>query len=163
MSTTPMRQIPREQLSDQHRLAWDTLNELTGEPTFIEVFAQAPELLDFVMLRFYGEIFFGGRVEQRYKQLARLRLSQIHGCATCNKQNVPGALEAGISQEQVDALDDVDNGPFTEAEAAVVKFAEQVALTNHQGQLDAESPADFDHTPLHDDSLSKCRRRGDHG
>ena len=68
-------------------MAWDGLNGLTGEPTFIEVFAQAPELLDFVMTRFYGEIFFAGRVEQRYKQLARLRLSQIHGCATCNKQS----------------------------------------------------------------------------
>ena len=138
MSATPMQRIPREQLSDPHRLAWDGLNGLTGEPTFVEVFAQAPELLDFVMTRFYGEIFFAGRVEQRYKQLARLRLSQIHGCATCNKQNVPGALAEGITQGQVDALDDVDNGPFTEAEAAVVRFAEQVALTNHSGHLDAD-------------------------
>ncbi len=138
MSNTPMQRIPRDELSEGHRLAWDTLNGLTGEPTFIEVFAQAPELLDFVMGSFYTDIFFGGRVDQRYKQLARLRLSQIHGCRTCNKQNVPGALEAGISQEQVDTLHDVDNGPFTEAERAVVKFAEQVALTNHQGHLDEE-------------------------
>lgn len=136
MSKTPMQRIPRDQLSAGHRLAWDTLDELTGEPTFIEVFAQAPELLDFVMGHFYTDIFFGGRVEQRYKQLARLRLSQIHGCATCNKQNVPGALAAGISQAQVDTLHEVDEGPFTEAERAVVRFAEQVALTNHQGHLD---------------------------
>ena len=36
-----------------------------------------------------------GGVDQRYKQLVRLRLSLVHGCRTCNRQNVPGALAAG--------------------------------------------------------------------
>ncbi len=71
-------------------------NKLTGDATFVEVFAQAPEMLEFVMQQFYAKVFFGGAVEQRYKQLARLKLSLIHGCRTCNKQNIPGALEAGI-------------------------------------------------------------------
>ncbi len=136
MSNTPFARIPRDELSEGAQVAWDHLNKLTGEPTFVEVFANAPQMLDFVMNKFYGEIFFAGNVEQRYKQLARLRLSLIHGCRTCNKQNVPGSLEAGISQEQVDALEDVDNGPFTDAEKAVVKFAEQMALTNHEGKID---------------------------
>ena len=66
------------------------LNGLTGSATFVEVFAQTPQLLEFVMNEFYMKLFFGGEVAQRYKQLARLRLSLLHGCRTCNKQNIPG-------------------------------------------------------------------------
>jgi alkylhydroperoxidase family enzyme len=135
MSDTLMNRIPRAKLPPALHLAWDTLNGLTGEPTFVEVFAQNPAMLDFVMNQFYAGIFFGGQVAQRYKQLARLRLSMTHGCRTCNKQNVPGALAAGISQAQIDAIDDYENGPFTEAERAVLAYADQVALTNMHGEM----------------------------
>ena len=114
------------------------MNGLTGDATFVEVFAQAPELLQFVMGQFYMPLFFGGRVAQRYKQLVRLKLSIEHGCLTCNKQNVPGALAAGITQAQVDAMDRYESGPFTDAEKAVIAYADQVKMTNHQGQLTPE-------------------------
>jgi hypothetical protein len=100
MVDTLFTRTPRESLPEGIQPAWDMLNKLTGEPTFIEVFAQAPELLNLVMNEFYMKVFFGGRVEQRYKQLVRLRLSIVHGCRTCNKQNVPGALEAGIHRRR---------------------------------------------------------------
>ena len=138
MADTPMTRIPRGQLADEFGLAWDTLNGLTGEPTFVEVFAQAPDVLRFVMNDFYANLFFGGKVDQRYKQLARLKLSQVHGCRTCNKQNVPGALEAGFSQEQVDAMEDYETGPFTDAEKAVLRFADQMVLTNMAGDMSDE-------------------------
>lgn len=137
MTDTPFTRIPRAELPQEFHLAWDTLNRLTGEPTFVEVFAQAPDLLNFVMGDFYTKVFFGGVVDQRYKQLARLKLSIEHGCRTCNKQNVPGALAAGFTQAQVDALDDYDNGPFTDAEKAVIRYADQVKLTNPNGAVDA--------------------------
>ena len=97
MSNTLLARTPRAELDPEFHLAWDTLNRLTGEPTFVEVFASNPEMLDFVMNRFYAGVFFGGKVDQRYKQLARLELSLLHGCRTCNKQNVPGALEAKLA------------------------------------------------------------------
>jgi alkylhydroperoxidase family enzyme len=62
----------------------------------------------------------------------------VHGCRTCNKQNVPGALEAGISQEQIDAMDDYDNGLFSEADKAVLRFADQMVLTNMDGDMDEQ-------------------------
>jgi len=136
MADTPMHRIPRDELPEEFRVAWDALNQLTGEPTFVEVFANAPEVLRFVMGDFYAKLFFGGEVPQRYKQLARLKLSLVHGCRTCNRQNVPGALEAGISQAQIDALDDYERGPFSDAEKAVLAFAEQMALTNMAGDMD---------------------------
>ncbi len=135
MSRTPLSRMTPEDMPDELRQVWATLNELTGEPTFVEVFAQAPELLNFVMSQFYGEIFFGGRVEERYKQLARLRLSQIHGCRTCNKQNVPGARSSGFSDAQIEAMPAPTPELFDEAELAVLEYAEQMALTNHDGRM----------------------------
>ena len=91
MAGTLLHRTPRSELPQEFHLAWDTLNQLTGEPAFVEAFAANPAMLEFVMNRFYAGIFFGGQVDQRYKQLARLKLSLLHGCRTCNKQNVPGA------------------------------------------------------------------------
>jgi len=138
MSQTLLTRIPGDHLEPQWRPAWETLRDLTGSATFVEVFAQAPQVLDFVMNKFYIPLFFGGQVEQRYKQLARLKLSLLHGCQTCNKQNIPGARAAGFTKEQIDALIAVDHSPFTAAERAVLAYAEQVALTNMSGAL---SPA----------------------
>ncbi len=140
MSTTPFTRTARDRLPPDFQPAWDMLNRLTGEPTFIEVFAQAPDLLAFVMDAFYTKLFFGGRVDPRYKQLVRLRLSVVHGCRTCNKQNVPGALAAGINQEQVDAIvaGRHADGPFDEADRAVLEYADQMVLTNLHGEV---SPA----------------------
>ncbi len=135
MADNQFTRLARDEMEPRWQPAWDTLQRLTGAATFVEVFAQAPEVLDFVMQKFYMGLFFGGQVAQRYKQLARLKLSLLHGCQTCNKQNVPGALEAGFSQQQIDALISGDTSPFTPAERAVIEYAEQVALTNMQGEM----------------------------
>ncbi len=140
MTSTAFSRTPRERLEPRWHQAWDTLTELTGDATFVEVFAQAPQMLDFVMNRFYGPVFFGGRVDQRYKQLARLKLSLLHGCRTCNKQNVPGALSAGFTQQQIESLAAGDAASFAPAERAVIRYAEQIALTNMEGEM---SPALF--------------------
>lgn len=140
MTQTLFTRTPRAALPEGIAPAWDMLNKLTGEPTFIEVFAQAPHLLNLVMNEFYMKVFFGGEVPQRYKQLARLRLSLVHGCRTCNKQNVPGALEAGFTQPQIDAL--IANTPseplFTAADLAVIEYTDQMVLTNMHGELAPE-------------------------
>jgi alkylhydroperoxidase family enzyme len=138
MSDTLFTRVPRSALPAEFHLAWDTLQGLTGDATFVEVFAQNPSMLDFVMNKFYGPVFFGGHVDNRYKQLARLKLSLIHGCRTCNKQNVPGALAAGITEAQVAAMDDFERGPFTDAEKAVIAYAAEVALTNIEGRMRPE-------------------------
>lgn len=153
MAETSLKRIPREELAQEFQVAWDALNKLTGEPTFVEVFAQAPDILRFVMNDFYTKLFFGGRVDQRYKQLVRLRLSLVHGCRTCNKQNVPGALDAGISEDQIDAMDRYEDGPFTDADKAVLRFADQMVLTNMAGDMDVKLYAALS---LHFDDAEIC-------
>jgi alkylhydroperoxidase family enzyme len=144
--TTLFTHIDRDHLTPEFQPAWDALHRLTGDATFVEVFAQAPAMLEFVMQKFYMSVFFGGQVEQRYKQLARLRLSLIHGCRTCNKQNVPGALEAGFTPAQIDALRDDRLDAFSAADRAVVEYADQVALSNIEGRM---TPALFERLRAH--------------
>ena len=135
MADTVMSRIPRERLSPEWQGAWDMLNGLTGEPAFIEAMANAPELLNFAMVEFYQKIFFGGRVEQKYKQLLRLRLSLAHGCRSCNLQNATGAREAGYSDAQIAAIEG-DRSLFDDAERVVLEFADEMVLTNPGGRLD---------------------------
>ncbi len=138
MSETLLTRVPREELSEGARMAWDALNELTGTPTFVDVFAQAPELLDFAMVQFYQNIFFDGRVGEKHKQLSRLRLSMNHGCRTCNLQNLIGVGSIGYSQEQIDAMWRQDYSSFTEDEQAVMELADELALNNPDGELTPE-------------------------
>jgi alkylhydroperoxidase family enzyme len=53
----------------------------TGDAAFIQSAANAPELLHWYHEEFYGKLFYSGRVEIRVKELIRLKLSKIHGCA----------------------------------------------------------------------------------
>ncbi|MEL7373171.1 MAG: carboxymuconolactone decarboxylase family protein, partial [Pseudomonadota bacterium] len=118
----------------------DMLNKLTGEPAFVEAFATAPHVLNFVMGDFYQRLFFEGQVDQRYKQIARLRLSVLHGCRTCNKQNTVGAAEAGLSADAISAIMgeyDISDA-LTAADKAVIAYADRVALTNPEGRLTPE-------------------------
>ncbi|NIM69902.1 MAG: carboxymuconolactone decarboxylase family protein [Xanthomonadales bacterium] len=138
MSETLLTRVPPEELSEGARAAWEALNELTNVPTFVEVFAKAPELLDFAMVQFYQNIFFQGRVAERYKQLSRLRLSMNHGCRTCNLQNLVGVADIGYSQDQIDAMWRQDYAGFSEDEQAVMELADEIALNNPHGKLTPE-------------------------
>ncbi|MEO1596032.1 MAG: carboxymuconolactone decarboxylase family protein [Pseudomonadota bacterium] len=141
MTAMTLERIPRDELPEQFAPAWDMLNKLTGEPAFVEAFATAPHVLGFVMGDFYQRLFFEGHVEQRYKQIARLRLSVLHGCRTCNKQNTVGAAEAGLSAGEISAImgGEYDlSDELTGADKAVIAYADQVALTNPEGRLTSE-------------------------
>lgn len=153
MNATPMNKLDTSQMSEELQTIRQTLNNLTGEATFVDVFAQAPELIDFVMKKFYGEIFFDGRVDEKYKQLVRLRLSLSHGCRTCNLQNIPGSKAAGISEAKISALQNGTYDAFEGSELAVVRFAEQMLLTNHDGRLSQEL---YDQLSEHFDNAQIC-------
>ena len=68
MAETLFTRTPRDKLPEKFHLAWDTLNALTGEPAFVEVFASNPEMLEFVMNQFYMGVFFGGKTPGFYWQ-----------------------------------------------------------------------------------------------
>ena len=61
-----------------------TIGEVPFTPRakqILEVAANAPHITHFYFDQFYGEVFYGGKVAVRIKELVRLRLSRLHGCA----------------------------------------------------------------------------------
>ncbi len=134
MNDTILPRVPREEMTDAAGAAFDALHELSGDATFVEVFASAPELLNFAMVDFYQKLFFEGRVDERYMQLARLRLSMNHGCRTCNLQNVKGVASFGYTEKQIDDMWAGDYNSFSEDEQAVMELADEIALNNREGE-----------------------------
>ena len=117
---------------------WESANQLPGDATFIEVFGSNPKVFDWYINDFYQNLFYSGRIETTLVELIRLRLANIHGCAFCNKGDSVHALEAGISQQQIDSLDDPKEPLFSKREILALELANTMALTNLKGQLSEE-------------------------
>ena len=128
----------REQMSPVLQSIWDKSVETSGDATFVAIGANNPGLLEWYIKSFYDRVFYDGCVPTKIMELLRLRLSNIHGCRYCNKGNTQSALEAGVTQQQIDSLFEYEQGPFTDAEKAALRLADQIVLTNHDGQLTTE-------------------------
>ena len=85
---------------------------------------------------FYNRVFYGGRVPVRIKELIRLRLSTVHGCAFCNRGNRLDAVATGLSDAQVLAISDETAACWSPAERAALRLAAAMALTAPRGHLD---------------------------
>ncbi|MEZ5486250.1 MAG: carboxymuconolactone decarboxylase family protein [Steroidobacteraceae bacterium] len=136
----PQPQLPRierDALPPAMQASYDRALAIRGDATFIQVAAHAPELFTWYG-EFYQRVFHGGRVPLRIKELVRLRLSTVHGCAFCNRGNRLDAREAGLSEAQLRAIDDPESSLWDPAERAALRLAGQMTLTNPAGQLDAE-------------------------
>lgn len=134
-----LNKVRPEDLPENINQAREKSMALRGDGTFFEVFGNHPDLYKWYIDRFYQELFYAERIEQSIKELLRYKLSTLHGCKFCNQGNRLEALAAGLSQEQIDHFDDFENGPFTEKEKEVLRLAEQMAMTNPNGQLTKEN------------------------
>lgn len=143
--------VPRDDLPAPMQGAYDRALAIRGDATFIQVAGHAPELYEWYAT-FYQQVFYGGRVPVRIKELVRLRLSTVHGCAFCNKGNRLDAMKAGLSEAQVRAIDEPLADVWAPDERAALKIAGAMALTNAGGRLDQalyrEARAFFDDAQL---------------
>ncbi|MEQ8388619.1 MAG: carboxymuconolactone decarboxylase family protein [Alphaproteobacteria bacterium] len=135
MPTPHLPRVPRKAMPAHLQKLWDVGMERTGEATVIEVFANAPELLDWYFDDFYQGIFYKGRVDVRSKEILRLKLSKQHGCFFCNRNNTVDCLAAGITQEQIDSIQDPSPAIFSDKDLAIIELADQMMLQNMSGEL----------------------------
>jgi AhpD family alkylhydroperoxidase len=135
--------LPRAAMPERWRAAAERAEEIRGESTLIEVLAQAPELLGWYYDGFYAEVFFKGRVDRRVKEVLRLRLSTLHGCAFCNKGNTRSAIEAGVTEEQVAAIRRIAAPCFDDRDRTVMRLADEMALPNMAGAVSPELAAEL--------------------
>jgi AhpD family alkylhydroperoxidase len=136
MPNPHLKKIPRAELPPQLQTLWEAAMRDRDEATLIEVAGNAPEVLDWYYNSFYARMFFEGRVDTRIKQLARMKLSTMHGCAFCNRGNSKAALADGVTQEQLDALFCPDSPLFDDRERAVLRLCEEMTLANMDGYMD---------------------------
>jgi AhpD family alkylhydroperoxidase len=137
MEPTPLLpRVPAEMLNEAMRASRERALALRGDATFIEVAANAPHMFDWYA-RFYAEVFYGGRVPVRFKELVRLRLSTLHGCAFCNKGNRVDAARAGFTDAQLRAIDAPESAVWSEEERAILEVAARMSLQQPGASLDA--------------------------
>ncbi len=118
----------RADLPPELHNAWDRSLERRGEAKFVGGVGHNPELLQWYFDAFYQDLFYGGCVAVRYKELGRLRLSEIHGCRSCNQGNRLDAADAGLSVLQIEHIGDAAHSCFSASERAVLALADLVSL-----------------------------------
>ena len=109
--------------------------KIHGEGDRIEIFGNAPHVYSFYKKDFYERLFYRGVVDIQAKELLRLRLAGVHGCAHCNRGDRIASIEAGISAEKVNSIMNVNAKCFDERERAIIDLADQISLTNMHGEL----------------------------
>jgi uncharacterized peroxidase-related enzyme len=106
-----------------------SLEAKTKKPNaFFRVMAHRPEVLkSFVPL--YGAIAGAGVVEGRVKELVYLTCSIANQCAFCTAAHVASSRKAGITEDDVRALQEGGEQPFSAAERAAIAYARDLTRT----------------------------------
>jgi AhpD family alkylhydroperoxidase len=87
-------------------------------------------------------------IDHRLRELLRIRVSQLNGCAYCVDMHTKDARAVGESEQRIYALPVWQETPFFDArERAALAFAEQVALvssTHVPAEAYSAAAAEFD-------------------
>lgn len=105
------------------------LEKKSGKPNhFFRTMANRPEVLkNFVPL--YGAIVGPGTVERRIKELVYLSVSFANECAYCSAAHSASGKKAGISEEELTALQTEQDAPFSGADRAAIQYARELTRT----------------------------------
>ena len=95
---------------------------------FFRAMAHRPEVLK-AFVPFYGAVMGPGTVERRTKLLVYLTVSYANECAYCIAANLPTATKAGVTEEEVRAIQTEQDHTFSAADRAVVRYARELTQT----------------------------------
>lgn len=105
------------------------LEAKSGKPIhFFRVMANRPKALE-GFVPFYGAVMGAGSVERRVKELVYLAVSLTNRCAYCTAAHVAGAKRAGITEEEIQAVEGGRDEGFTAAEQAALGYARELTRT----------------------------------
>ena len=95
---------------------------------FFRTMANRPEALkNFVPL--YGAIMGPGAVDRRAKELVYLTVSYANKCAYCTAAHVASGRKAGVSEDEMRALQGGHDTGFSASERAAIAYARELTLT----------------------------------
>jgi uncharacterized peroxidase-related enzyme len=95
---------------------------------FFRAMAHRPEVLK-NFPPFYGAIMGPGSVGRRIKELVYLTCSYANECTFCTAAHLAGGKKAGITDEEIKALQTEQDHRFSEAERAAVRYARELTQT----------------------------------
>lgn len=96
------------------------------EGRFNGVMAWRPELLD-AFFKFYARVWTDGVLDMRVKDLARMKIARTVGCRVCQNTRFKAAEGATTEDDYLD-IDDVENGDYTAAEKAALRYVETFCI-----------------------------------
>jgi uncharacterized peroxidase-related enzyme len=95
---------------------------------FFRTMANRPEVLkSFVPL--YGAIMGSGPVDRRTKELVYLTVSYANKCAYCTAAHVASGAKAGVSPDEMQALQGERDSGFSAPERAAIAYARELTRT----------------------------------
>jgi uncharacterized peroxidase-related enzyme len=95
---------------------------------FFRTMANRPEVLkNFVP--FYGSIMGPGSVDRRTKELVYLTVSYTNKCAYCTAAHIASGRKAGVTEDEMRALQAGQDGGFSAPERAAIEYARELTRT----------------------------------
>ena len=74
-------------------------------------------------------------VDLRTKELMRYRMALLHGCYVCRTFDAEDALQAGVTQEQIDNMMNPTAEHFDEKDLAAIELVDQIQMKNPEGEI----------------------------
>lgn len=114
---------------------------------FFRTMANRPEVLK-TFVPFYGAVAGPGSIERRIKELVYLTCSLANQCAYCSAAHTASGKKAGITDEELRAIQTEQDDAFSGAEHAAVRYARELTRTANAAQTREELFAHFNHEQI---------------
>uniref|UniRef100_Q023P4 Alkylhydroperoxidase like protein, AhpD family n=1 Tax=Solibacter usitatus (strain Ellin6076) TaxID=234267 RepID=Q023P4_SOLUE len=115
--------------------------------SFLRAMANRPEALK-SFVPFYGAIVGPGSVERRIKSMMYLAASFANQCAFCIASNLPGARKSGLTEAEIQALQNGQDESFSEAERAAIRYARELTRSAQPGDTREQMFLHFTHEQI---------------
>jgi uncharacterized peroxidase-related enzyme len=98
------------------------------ESRFFRAMANRPEVLK-TFVPFYAAVVGRGAVDRRIKELVYLTVSYANECAYCTAAHLASGKKAGITDDDIRALQTEQDHLFAAPEKAAIQYARELAQT----------------------------------
>jgi uncharacterized peroxidase-related enzyme len=114
---------------------------------FLRAMANRPEALK-NFIPFYGALVGPGSVDRRTKMILYLATSYANQCAFCISANLPGGRKAGLTDDELRALENGQDEGFSPAERAAIRYALELTRTGRAAASREEMFQHFTHEQM---------------
>jgi uncharacterized peroxidase-related enzyme len=114
---------------------------------FLRAMANRPEALK-NFIPFYAALVGPGSVDRRTKVMVYLVASYANLCAFCIDANLPGGRKAGLTEDELRAIESGQDEAFNPADRAAIRYARELTLTAHAPAAREEMFQHFTHEQI---------------